>query len=497
MADLRISELPPLAEGDVAATDVLPISDLSASTTKKLTAKDLVQRGVVLIDDGVIDGGKLANDSVGVDQIEPNSITASELADEAVDTASIQDGAVTNDKIANGIDGAKLTNDTVTAAKIPAASLNRGIDKTGGAIGHTNSVVAGTHSGIQFDAQGHVTGTSAITAAELPIATDTQVGGVSVPAVSGLSVSGVGALSHTDTITAGSRSGITFNGTGHITATRALQGADLPSATSTTQGAVSVPGPALGVAADGTLTHSDSGVAAGTHQSVTVDARGHVTNGGPLTAAMVPNLDASKITTGTIPTARIADGAITMPKLANLAISFIQEGNPGNAGHPTGVMWLQESTGQLRMWNGNSWFSVGFGRLQAENLRFCGTFDATTDIVTGTTTFGANAGMTIGGAIPVAADDLTGVYLVCDVAGSTPGGVMPGQVFDAGDWILCLGATEGWTRIDTLNSGGGGGAQRLDDLLDVTITNVAEDEFLRFSAAGQWENVNVISGGTF
>jgi hypothetical protein len=64
---------------------------------------------------------------------------------------------------------------------------------------------------------------------------------------------------------------------------------------------------------------------------------------------------------------------------------------------------------------------------------------------------------------------------------------------------LCNGAAAGWVRINTLSSGGGGGGgtEFLNDLLDVTIANPIEGEFLQYQSTGQWLNVDVISGGTY
>ena len=482
MADTRISDLPALAGSDLMGIDLVAVADLSASETKKLTAKDLVQNGVGLIDDNTIPGAKLVSNSVTSLQLAPDAVTDVELADNAVDTAAIADAAVTNSKIASGVDGAKLTDDTVTAAKIPASSLDRGLDKTTGAVGHTNAVTAGTSAGISFDAQGHVTGTTPLVPSDLPVATTTAVGAVSIPANSGLSVSGTGAVTHGTTITAGSVSGITFNETGHITATRVLQGTDLPSATSTTKGGVSVPGPALQVTAAGAITHVDSGVGAGTYTKVTVNGQGHVTTGAPLAAGDIPTLDANKITTGTFNPARIADRSITNLKLANNATTLIQEAEPGVTDHFVGQFWYRESDAQLRTWSGNSWIPVGFGRLSEENLRFCGTFDATTGNVVQITPLGATAGLVAGAPIPPASDILTGIYLVC----ATPG-TLGGVTYDAGDWHLCLGQAQGYVRIDTLN--GGGGTVNLGDLLDVQITSVQGGDTLIFDAGtNRWIN---------
>lgn len=486
MADLKISELPVLDGTDLDAVDEMALADLSASETRRIDTKKFLENGISrVIADGTIPGAKLVPDSVTSKEIGPDAVTDSELADNAVDTAAIQDGAVTDPKVAYGINGAKLTNDTVTASKIPASSLDRGLDKTSGAIGHTNVVAAATMSGITFDGQGHISNAVRLVGTDLPPATSVDLGGVSVPADSGLTVSGVGALDHANNITAGSMSGVTYDEHGHIVTAVPLVGSDLPVATEISLGAVMVPqGDALTVDGNGVLSHDDSGVAPGVYPKVTVDVNGHVTFGSGLDAGDIPALDASILTTGTLDPARIGDLSITREKLADNAISYIQEAQPPvGAIHHVGCLWYQESTAQLRMWNGNSWMPVGFGRLSQENLRFCGTFDAQHHTVVDVTPFGTTAGLVAGGALPVATDALTGVYLVVSAPGT-----FDGNTYDNGDWVLCLGATEGWVRIDTL-TGGGGATIRLDDLLNVTITNPDAGHTLIFDPiANQWVN---------
>ena len=250
-------------------------------------------------------------------------------------------------------------------------------------------------------------------------------------------------------------------------------------------------GDGLEVDADGVLSHADSGVVPDTYPKVTVDVNGHVTDGQPLAQDDIPPLDGSILTTGTIDPARIADKSIQRRKLADYAISYIQEGQPplGDILH-IGCLWYQESTAQLRMWNGNSWMPVGFGRLSNENLRFCGTFDVAADNILQVTTLGTAAGLLPNTPLPPATNPLTGAYLVVAVPGT-----YDGTVYDNGDWILCLGAEEGWVRIDTMvGGGGGGGGGTLDGLLDVEINNPQAGDILVYDPTiNKWVNQNASS----
>ena len=466
----------------------------NAVTTAKILDSNITTAKVANL---AITAAKIANDTITATQVAANAIGASELADNSVDTAAIATSAVTDAKIATGIAGTKITDGTITAAKLNTSNLDRSLNVSGDNLGINNAVTGGAsaRSGITYNAQGLITGTAALVASDLPEATTSAIGAVSVPTAGGLSVTNLGAISITNSVTAATRSGITYNAQGLITGTAALNASDLPIASTTAVGAMKVPTASAPLAVDGNgvLSIANSGIAAGTYEKVTVNAKGIVTAGTDLAAVDIPSLDASKITTGSLVTARIADDAITMDKLASNAIAFIQEASPDITNLPTGVSWLQESTGQLRIFNGNSFFSVGFGRLAEENLRFCGTVNGTNGIIINLTTFGTGAGFTAGTAIPAGTASLTGAYFVCTVAGNGIG-VVSGTSFDAGDWCMCIGAT-GWQRVDTLS--GPGSTSQLDDLSDVTIASPVAGQFFEYHSDGQWKNVSEISGGTY
>jgi hypothetical protein len=464
-----------------------------AVTTAKITNLNITTDKLAA---NAVTAAKIADNTITATQIAANAVGSSELADNAVDTAAIANSAVTDGKI-SGVSGTKITDGTITAAKLNTANIDRSLNVASGNLGINNAVTGGAsaRNGITYNAQGLITSTAALVASDIPEATASAVGGVSVPAAGGLAVTAAGALSINNTVTGATRSGITFNDQGLITSTAALAAGDLPLATASTVGAVSIPvaSAPLAISGTGVLSIANSGVTAGTYPKVTVSAQGFVTSGTTLGAGDIPDLATSKITTGTFGTNFVANDAITMDKLANLSTGFIQEASPDISDLPTGVFWLQESTGQLRIFNGNSFFSVGFGRLSEENLRFCGTFNATNGLIVTLTSFGVSAGFSVGNAIPAGTAAITGAYFVCITPGNGTA-VVPATSFDAGDWCLCMGLND-WDRIDTLS--GPGSVSSLNDLSDVTISSPTTGQILVLQSGGSFQNVSALSGGTY
>jgi hypothetical protein len=466
MADLRITDLTALPEGDVAATDVLPIADVSASETKKVTAKDLFEAGAALADNGSIPSAKLS-------AITPSSLGNSSAAAQFIAGPTATTGAFAARTIAAGdlplattaaagavvvgtglgvssgtVSAAVATSATRGAVSVPSAS---GLSVDGsGVLSHQSSVTAQTKNGFTINATGHITTVGSIASTDLPIATTSDVGGVFIGA--GLAVTPGGQLNHASTITAGTTSGITYNATGHITAVTALVGTDLPVATTSARGAVSIPAGALSVDGSGAVTHNTSGVTAGQYTKLTVDSRGHVTAGTTLAALDIPEISAAKLTSGTLGASLFGTNSITGIKLANS--STVQFGGAGSTAgvvtFPTaefkGQYFWDELNGDLYLWSGSAWLPV---TITSGELVYGGTYDASVNEVASVTSAGSAVGLTTGAALPAASDTNNRYYLVVSDAGTGTGNA-PAEALAPPDMILSNGTT--WDLIDVSNA---------------------------------------------
>jgi hypothetical protein len=513
VADLKISELPALAGPQLQANDPLALADLSASETKKITAKDFVQAAVQLIDDSSIPGTKVASnlppDSVGTTELKDGAVTAQKLADQSsavVQSGLPSTGAFIGQLAVNTSDNrayvwnGSFWDDFKGAGSINSLTYDNGVgplaidgvvtgDNVELSVRPEDSTIAAQFLAGPTGSGGTVDYRS-IVGTDLPTASSTTKGAVVVNGF-GLKVDG-DRLEIDNAVPATTGYGIvSYNGQGLITAGRSITGGDLPLAATSSPGAIAL-GTQFTLSAGGALLHSND-ITPGTATKVSYDANGHITQGLQLDATDIPNLDASKITSGSFGTSLIADGAITGLKLADYATAYIQDAQPATTGNTIGQLWLNPLAQQIRMWDGNVWVPIGVGALSEQNLRFCGLFDATTGIITVLTSFGQNAGFTIGDVIPTMSEQLTGVYFVCETAGNGTG-VLPGVTFDVGDWILGISVAVGWERIDTL-SGGGGGASTLGDLTDVSLTTLGSGQHLTYNGS-YWTNTSLTSAST-
>lgn len=455
MANQRIDQL--TAETTPAAADLLPVFSIAGSDTKKITVKNLVQQGAALVDDASIPVAKVN---------------------------------------LSGISGANLTNGTVTAAKLDTST----IPATGGVtvsssnlqlVAPTSPIVrnagtgslehavsgatAGTYTKVTVDTRGHVTVGASLVGADVPVATSSVVGGVSIPAAGGFALTGGGALSHSNAVAGGAsvRSGITYDLQGHIVSTVALVAADLPVATNAVKGAV-IAGTGLAVDGNGILSTSvattsvlggikigdefglngsnqlllavQANVAGGTeYPKVTVNSKGVVTAGAALAATDIPSLDASKITTGSVDIARIAANTITGAKVANYAVTKIGDTQP-TADH-IGQFFFNPLSRDLFLWDGNVFQPIG---ISVGEIVFAGTFDASagggTGHVASVTAEGTAIGLVQGSPLPAAATANNRYYLVVSESGTITSGNAPQVALAPPDIVLSTGIQ--WTEVD-------------------------------------------------
>lgn len=458
MADLKITELPSLAGADLAATDPLAVASLAASDTKKITAKAFTQQAVTLIDDASIPVAKVNLSGISGTNLTDGTVTATKLS-----TSSIP---------ATGGLAVSSGNLGLVAPTSPIVR-NAG---TGSLEHATSGATAGTYTKVTVDAKGHVTAGATLAAADIPLATASVVGGISVG--SGLSVTGGGVLNHSNSVTAGTTSGITRDAQGHITGAVALVSADLPVASAGVPGAVS-PGTGTSVNGAGALSvtaatssalggvivggdfavstgtislATQAGLAAGTYPKLTVTTKGIVTAGTSLVASDIPNLDTSKLTTGTLSVSLLGTNSITGAKLANYStIQF------GGAGSTSGVVTFPtpdftgqgfyDSTNQdYYIYDGNTWQPL---TVISGNLVYAGTYNANTNRVASVTTAGTAGGLVIGSALPAGSATLNQYYVVVSESGN---GVSPAPVVALAppDMIICNGAT--WDLVDVSNA---------------------------------------------
>jgi hypothetical protein len=482
MADQKISELTALAGSDLASADLLAVVDVDGSETKKLSVGDLIANGVTIISDATIPGAKIlfAAGDIATADIDDLAITTAKIADDNITAAKLANESTVDlvttlpasgafiGQLALDTDDNKLYAWTGSAwvSLLAAGSINT---VTGSTVGIVNIVATTTNDSVAISATvddssaanqflaGPTSGAGAVAyraidGSDLPTATTSAKGGIIV--------NGEGLRMDSDTIeidndlTASTTHHIvTYNAKGLITGGRAIVAADLPVATSSSRGAV-IPGTGLSVDSNGNLDHNNT-VTAGDYTKVTVDAEGHVTNGATLAADDIPSLPASKITTGTIPSALLGTGVVTATKLADQSTcKFGGAGATDNVvvfpdGDFKGQFFFDESTdGDLYIYTGTSFQPI---TVISGNLVNAGTYNANTNLITSVTTAGSAAGFTAGSALPTPATVNLNYYVVVDTSG-TGSGAAPAVSLAPPDMLISLGAGSTFQLVDVSNA---------------------------------------------
>ena len=477
MADLKITELQALAGANLAATDELAIADISASETKKITVSDLIAYGADLISNAEIPSAKisfaagsiveasLATGSVTATKIGADAVTAAKLGDQstcivAASTAALQ--AITGDFVGQlgfTTDALKIylwQNSTWNSVKA-AGSINTITADTSGIVNITVSTSGDTATvGTSLDNTGAAgqflagpTGSAGavsyrtIAGADLPTATTSAKGGVIING-GGLTMSGDTAIiNNTVTPVSDQLRKVSYNAQGLITASTSVAGSDLPVATSSVVGAVR-PGTGLSVDGSGVLNHTNS-VTGTTQNGITFDAQGHITNATALVAGDIPDLPATKLTSGSLDIARISNNTVTGAKLANYAITKIGETQP--TADQIGQFFFNPLTRDLFLWDGNVFQPIG---ISVGEIIFAGTFDASagsgTGLIATVTAEGTAIGLVVGQPLPAAATANNRYYLVVSEAGTITSGNAPNVALAPPDIVLSNGNE--WTEVD-------------------------------------------------
>lgn len=477
MADLKITELQALAGANLAATDQLAVADISASETKKISVSDLIAFGADLISNAEIPSAKisfaagsiveasLATGAVTATKIGSDAVTAAKLGDQstcivAASTAALQ--AITGDFVGQlgfTTDALKIylwQNSTWNAVEA-GGSINTISADTSGIVNITVSTSGDTATiGTSLDntaAAGQFlagpTGSAGavsyrtIAGADLPTATTSAKGGVIVNG-GGLTLSGsTVVVDNTVTPVSDQLRKVSYNAQGLITASTAVAGSDLPVATSALTGAAR-PGTGLSVDGSGVFNHSNS-VAGATQNGITFDSQGHITNATALIASDIPDLPATKLTSGSLDIARISNNTVTGAKLANYAVTKIGETQP--TADNIGQFFFNPLTRDLFLWDGNVFQPIG---ISVGEIIFAGTFDASagsgTGLIATVTAEGTAIGLVVGQPLPAAATANNRYYLVVNEAGTITSGNAPNVALAPPDIVLSNGNE--WTEVD-------------------------------------------------
>ena len=366
--------------------------------------------------------------------IATSAVTTTKIADSNVTTAKINAGAVTGVKLA-------ASSSTVVSGNAPTGSG----EFTGQQWVNTNTGLAYVWDGSVWLQQAGVQ--SFVFTDTSPLAFSSTVNAAGVATItSGL-----------DTQTAATVFSGPTTGSAAAPTFRALINTDLPVATSSLNGAIQ-PGTGLTVTGAGVLNHTNSATA-GTFTKVTIDSQGHVSTGATLNAGDIPSLDASKITTGTFTGAFLAANSVGATQLADYGIAQVSESAP--TPEFAGQWWVNPSDRAAYMWIGTVspapngyWLLVGYGSPTQLNLRFGGTYNATTNLVVSLNQYGTEGGLTVGQALNAPNPQNNGVYLIVTTAGTgtTPA---PATALANGDFVLSEGTGANFTKVGVVSGAAG------------------------------------------
>jgi hypothetical protein len=374
LADQRITQLTALSKAGAAANDVVPIADISASETKKITLKDLVAAGIDLVDAGEIDLAKLDQTSatkLGAAAIGDGVLTAAKMAADAATAV-----AVTAPSTGNHRGRGWLHSGTGNLQVWDGAAFQQVVMPTAG-IGDLQVTAGKLADGAVTTAKVSPLGSAAYAAGSVNTAALADLNVTSGKLADGAVLAdkiGTGAV-----ITAKLGAGaVTYDRIQNVSATDRLLGRSSAGAGPVEEVPLTAAGRALIAGVDaaaqrstlglGTLatasgTWTDGSTFAGTSSGAntgdqTITLTGDVTGTGTGTfAATIADgaITELKYAALSIPTGAVKDDAITAAKLADQSSAVVSNGSPSGDGAFVGQQWFNAATGVEWTWTGSEW----------------------------------------------------------------------------------------------------------------------------------------------
>jgi len=469
----------------------------------------------------------LADGSVPGSKITSATISGLQIAAGGVLTANLADGAITNAKIAaSGIEAGKLAADAVVTINVLDDAITQA-KIADGAVGSSQIADSGITAIKLAD------NSSSIVAANAPVGNGTFVGQKWFDDSTKIEYTwdggtwerqaAIGTLTFADSTPIAFSVAYPDNFSATITTTldtqvanqifagpstgvdaaptfRNLVAADLPIATSGDTGAMR-PGAGLAVDALGVIDHSNVAIAGTYAGSVTIDAQGHiVTAQATLQASDIPDLDTSKITTGTFDSTFLAENSVTAQQLADYGIAQISESAP--TPEFAGQWWVNPNDRSAYIWVGEVspsingyWLNLGYGSPTQINLRFGGTYNASGNVVESINSYGIEAGLTVGSPLSSPNTSNNGIYLIVTASGvgSTPA---PNVALSIGNWVLSEGTGSTWTKVELASAVAGISDQDVlvdgSSLVPVASGVASQEDFNELI----WSKIQIATSGT-
>jgi hypothetical protein len=407
-------------------------SDSDARTVLGLGAlatKALVEPGD--IDTGAVSGATVASGSLISDNYGAGSVLEAAIGASAVTTSKIVDSGITAIKLADNSASIVGTGAPITAGTFIGQQYLDGVTD-----------FAYTWDGDSWERHSAISSIDFVDSTPIAFA-------VTYPDNYSATITTTVEDQTAATVFAGPVSGIATAPT-----FRALASSDLPLAAAGTVGAVQ-PGAGLAVDGLGAINHANSAIAGTYAGAVTIDSEGHVvTAQATLSADDIPDLDASKITSGSFSDFFLAPNSVTASQLADNGIAQVSTTVPETPEF-AGQWWINPDDRAAYIWvgtvsaggNNGYWLNLGYGSPTQLNVRFGGTYNASSNVVESINSYGIEAGLAVNVALSSPNTSNNGVYLIVTTAGSgtTPA---PSGALSLGNWVLSQGIGDRWTTID-------------------------------------------------